>query len=98
MDLDGLREDLVNYGQGHLIQFWESLTDDQKECLFKDIKSIDFEEVIRIFNKSQEKDEALEESLLEPLPDDVHESVTRSSPEVLRSYREEGKFKCRVLD
>ena len=93
MDLDReLREDLATYGQEHLIQFWGTLTDDQKECLYKDLKSIDFEEVTRIFKKSEVNDGALEESLLEPLPDDVHESVTRSTPEVLRSYREEGNY------
>lgn len=95
MDLHSLKEELEAYGQSHLLQFWDALTDDQKQKLYKDLKSIDFAEVTKIFAQSahpQENDGvAIDQDLLEPLPEDVHESVTRSSEEVLRDYRQEGK-------
>lgn len=90
MDVQSLRQELVKYNQEHLLQFWESLTEDKKVILYKDLTSINFEAVTKIFAQSQKQDEELNESLLEPLPDEVHESHTTTSESVLRSYREEG--------
>ena len=90
MDVQSLREELIKFKQEHLLQFWESLSEDQQICLYKDLTSIDFEEVTNIFSESQIPDDELDESLLEPLPKEVHETVTTSSPAVLRNYREEG--------
>lgn len=90
MDVESLREELTKFNQEHLLQFWESLTEEQQIYLYKDLTSIDFQEVTRIFAQSRIPDEELDESLLEPLPADVHESFTKSSEAILRSYREEG--------
>lgn len=90
MDVQSLREELIKYKQEHLLQFWESLNEHQQECLYKDLTSIDLQEVTKIFARSQEQDEELDESLLEPLPDEVYGSFTKSEEAVIRSYREEG--------
>lgn len=100
MDLQSLKSELEEAGQQHLLQFWDSLTDDQKEVLYRDLKSIRFQEVTRIFEESTRPQDngGLDDSLLEPLPADVHESVLRSSEATLGEYREEGRLiECCVL-
>lgn len=93
MDLPSLTEELERFGQQHLLKFWDTLTDDQKQQLYKDLRSINFAEVTRIFQQSTQPagDGEIDDALLEPLPDEVHESVTTSSEDLLRDYREEGK-------
>lgn len=90
MDVQSLKETLSRYNQSHLLQYWESLSESEQEYLYKDVTSIDLGKVSSIFAKSQEPDEELDESLLEPLPSDVFESVTTSSEARLRVYRETG--------
>ena len=93
MDLLGLRDKLRQHHQEHLLSFWDELTDEQKILLYKDLSSIHFEEVSQVFRESVlSPDVVLKESLLEPLPKEVHESVVRSSDSTLTDYRNEGEF------
>ena len=74
MDLQSLKEELDRFGQQHLLQFWDTLTDDQKQLLYKDLRSIDYAEVTRVFRQSTtaqpNDDGAIDDALLEPLPDE----------------------------
>ena len=88
--MQSLKATLSRYNQSHLVQYWESLSESEQEYLYKDVTSVDFLKVSSIFAKSQEPDEELDESLLEPLPSDVFESVTTSCEATLRLYRETG--------
>lgn len=38
MDVTSLRERLASYGQEHLLQFWDILTEGQKRTLYNDLK------------------------------------------------------------
>ena len=95
MDLQSLKKQLKVYDQEHLLSFWDELTDDQKTYLFRDLSTIDFKEVSNIFHETflTPTQEVFDESLLEPLPKHVHESVVRSNSETLNSYRSQGEFK-----
>lgn len=92
MDVSSLRHQLAAHQQEHLLAFWDDLTDDEKGQLYRDLRSISFSRVSKIFQQSvsPSSDRVFDDSILEPLPDDVHESVSRSDPQTLRSYREQG--------
>ena len=45
MDLNGLKAALEEHGQTHLVQFWEKLSDGERQALHKDLSSIDLKEV-----------------------------------------------------
>lgn len=81
--------------QKHLLQFWDQLSGEEKNLLHADLLSIDFERVNRIFTETtastnDESNHELLDDLLQPLSNDVHESITRTSKEQLKKYREEG--------
>lgn len=92
MDVSSLRHELEAHQQEHLLDFWDDLTDDEKAHLYRDLRSISFSKVTRIFQQSvsPSADPVFDDSILEPLPHDVHESVSRCDAQTLRSYREEG--------
>lgn len=91
MDISTLIQELEAHGQGHLLQHWETLTDDEKKQLYQDLKSIDFAKVCRIFDQNaRSNDSSLDVKSLEPLPDEVLEGVTKCTPEQLNLYRETG--------
>ena len=47
--LDALKPLLEKYGQSHLIGHWNSLSPVERDLLLKDIRSIDFEEIRKLF-------------------------------------------------
>ena len=42
MDVEGLRAELAENGQEHLLQHWNSLTEQEQQILYDDLKSIDY--------------------------------------------------------
>lgn len=89
--MEALRDELEQYGQQHLLQFWNELSDSEKENLLKDIREFNIKEVTGYFrravdNPSQEK----LDGLLQPVPEDVYGSVARSNAADLADLEEEG--------
>ena len=54
MDVSDLRQRLDTAGQGHLLQFWDSLNDSEKQSLYSELSNINFEEINRYFEVSME--------------------------------------------
>lgn len=52
-ELKRVKDILIKYGQEHLIQFYDELSDLEKDYLLKQILSIDFDEILRLYNKSK---------------------------------------------
>ena len=50
-DFDEIRSQLEEYGQGHLLRYWDSLDDRQKETLAAQLSSIDHELMRRLVQK-----------------------------------------------
>lgn len=94
MDVENLRQELHRFDQDHLLQFWDQLNNEQKTHLYNDLKSIDFAYVTKIFKEcvgtGGGDDSGKLDDLLQPIPSDLYGSVSRTSPEKLRSYRNEG--------
>ncbi|KAG8187945.1 hypothetical protein JTE90_027716 [Oedothorax gibbosus] len=93
-DLEDLRRHLSNHGQDHLLQFWPRLTADQRSQLAQDIGAVDFVDVATAYrdtvvNKQNDEVGNLD-AKLEPIPDELHEGVSRCSARQLDEYREIG--------
>lgn len=93
-DIEDLRKQLSAHGQDHLLKFWSRLTVDQKAHLVADIQSVDFGDLLNAFKETvanKENNNQKLDQLIEPIPDALHEGVSRCTPEQLQAYREAGK-------
>ncbi|XP_042901786.1 UDP-N-acetylhexosamine pyrophosphorylase isoform X2 [Parasteatoda tepidariorum] len=92
-DVDDLQKQLAAYGQDHLLKFWSKLSSDQKSELVDDIQSVDFSDLATIFKETvtnRENNNQKLDQFLEPIPEELHEAVSRSSPKQLEHYRDIG--------
>ena len=55
MDLEQAKQKLSKYQQGHLLKYFEELTDNEKKKLLQQIEETDFSAVTRIANKEKEQ-------------------------------------------
>jgi UDP-N-acetylglucosamine/UDP-N-acetylgalactosamine diphosphorylase len=94
MDYEQLRTKLKTYGQEHLLEWWNSLTESEQRELYADLCDINFGQVDRYFrrcinqlNVTQTVDEDTE-----PVAKDLCGSITRTDKETLEAYENEGVF------
>lgn len=94
MDVDALRQRLDTARQGHLLQFWETLNDSEKQSLYNELSHLNFEEINRYFEVSMDSLKHAADKiddLLEPLPQDVCGSVTRTDEAKQIEYNNAGR-------
>ncbi|XP_076355129.1 UDP-N-acetylhexosamine pyrophosphorylase-like isoform X3 [Tachypleus tridentatus] len=93
MDVEALRLRLKQYGQEHVLKFWSCLTGKQRTMLYKELSDMDLEEVYSIYKEcnqnSGEESEKLDD-LLQPIPSELHEGVSSSTPERISGLRNIG--------
>ena len=70
---DQLRKTADEFGQEHLFQYWESLTDDQRLLLLDDIERIDFKTLATLIGEKHTDVAAIDESKIEAPPVYPHE-------------------------
>ncbi|XP_076471039.1 UDP-N-acetylhexosamine pyrophosphorylase-like [Babylonia areolata] len=93
MEMDGLQSRLSAAGQSHLLQFWDGLSEGEKEALYRDLSRIDYEEVNQYFQDAQKTLQAAAvkiDSHMEPLPPEVCGSVIRTDPATMAKYSKDG--------
>lgn len=93
-NVESLRQVLTDHNQQHLLRFWDQLNDEEKQLLYNDLMNIDFAKVCKIFEQTINCENGNNEKiddLLEPLSSEVNQSITRTSSQTLRLYRESGK-------
>lgn len=88
-----IREHLEQYGQEHLIKYWDELNEEQRRHLKADIDELNFGEVNEFFQRAtvslEEGTEKLDDRL-NPIPETHVLSITRTPKDVLRQYDELG--------
>ncbi|XP_045125416.1 UDP-N-acetylhexosamine pyrophosphorylase-like isoform X2 [Portunus trituberculatus] len=93
MDVSGLRQRLEGYGQEHLLQFWDSLPEPQRKALYTDLSELNLEEVCGFYKRTvsslNEEQTKLDERM-QPIPANMHGSVTRTPLEKITNYEEAG--------
>jgi len=70
MDVEKLRQQLQEYGQEHLLQFWPQLDEDERQELVRSIQEINLAEVIKFFRhtiQSANNDEEKLDEHLQPI-------------------------------
>lgn len=93
MEIEQLRSSFNAAGQGHLLQFWDTLTDVDKKNLAKELSSINLEDVNSYFKDAEQMLKTVSEKIddhLRPLSPEVCGSVTRSDPVKLKEYEKLG--------
>lgn len=91
-DIQVLRNSLAKYGQEHLLRYWDSLTDIEKEELLLDLNEINLESVLLDFQKNTESIRNKEklDANLKPVPSSLFGGVDRVSAETLKLYESKG--------
>lgn len=93
MDMDKVKQLLSDHNQQHLMQFWDQLDNNERELLMEDIQSLRLEEVVKFFRKTASETNDDQEKLddrIQPIPAELHGSITRTTPEKLKAYQYEG--------
>jgi UDP-N-acetylglucosamine/UDP-N-acetylgalactosamine diphosphorylase len=54
-EMDELRQKLEKYGQGHLLDFWEKITEDQQKTLKTELDNLDLEYTTQSFERCIEE-------------------------------------------
>ena len=98
--VEELRDRLIQFNQEHLLDFVDELTDDQRQRLINDIQSLDLEKVTQLFKEISSDGDQASPAKLEPLEEEVLESMQDLSADKRDRYREIGKtflFNRKVL-
>lgn len=94
MDINSLKSQLNEHGQQHVLKFWDTLTELQKQTLYKELSNINLAQVGEYFKNAQATLQAASEKiddLLEPVPKELCGSVTETGADTLHKYETEGK-------
>ncbi|GBE77576.1 UDP-N-acetylglucosamine pyrophosphorylase [Sparassis crispa] len=79
MSIDQVRKRYEAAGQGHLLQFWPTLSQSERSLLLAQLDALDIERVNRIYKKAISGEQAAAQNAgkdaIEPLPEDAADSV-----------------------
>lgn len=84
-----MREKLARYDQEHLLQFWNVLSDAEKECLYRELDGLKYEDIMSFFKTCSMPTEKVDDRLM-PVPESVLGSYTNTDPQLLKNYEHEG--------
>ena len=93
MDIAALRSRLLEVGQEHLLQHWDSLSSTEQQSLYKDLTNVNFKRLAGYFAKCQSsltRAGAKVDNSMEPLPEEYVGSVRRTDAQTLAAYEAEG--------
>jgi len=91
MEKQELESLLKQYGQEHLVQFWDELSMEQREQLFTEINGINFEQVRCNFNKVRSEMGTVQkqvDTMIKPIPSEAKGSL--ENIEQIENYEAEG--------
>jgi len=89
IDVKSLREDLEKHGQEHLLDHWDSLSEEQQAKFFTELRELDLEEVCGFFARTAESMTSTTEKLddhMQPLDENQCGAVVKSSDRELNHY------------
>jgi len=92
-DFESITTLLKKYDQEHIIQFWNRLTEKEKEFLLEDIRELNIPEVVEMFKKTVETMNVNHQKLdnrMNPIPAELYGAVNRSPKELLIKYEQIG--------
>lgn len=93
MDVDALRLQLNKYNQGHLLKFWEELSENQRTEITNDLLELDLAEVNSYFTKATESSQNNNKILddrIQPICDDAIASENNCDITQWHKYQDMG--------
>lgn len=92
--VEELRDHLKLFNQEHLLQFVDELNDEEKRRLISDIQSIDLDRVSQLFKEVASDGDQTSKcpAKLEPLNDQVYESIRELDADQRIRYKQIGKI------
>ena len=93
MTLSNLQNKLSQYGQQHLLKFWDKLSDDEKVAFEKELQSIDYRYVSDIHQNAVlqlKQDQEKKDELMQALPENVFARLSETKEEKLQAWYNEG--------
>ena len=93
MNLEKLKRDLKEHNQEHLLDHWDSLTEDEKKAFYRDLRNIDLAKINRSFEKTQNeaKDNEKKDDKLQPVPPEhVGSVIGAENVNKVNTWREKG--------
>ena len=92
--MESLRTKLVEYGQEHLLKFWDQLSDKEKDYLYQDISKLDLMEVTSYFQKAMYASSCMLKNTLDdkvsPIPKESIASIKSTNKKQLKAYEKLG--------
>jgi len=73
-------------GQGHIFNFYDSLSESEKETFFNQVQKIDPVRINKLWDFAQNPPKEPENSVVEPLPESARASILDSKPEDLERW------------
>lgn len=101
MDVNGLKTTLAENGQEHLLKYWDSLSDNEKQHLHSELLKLDYIEINKYFKAAQESLNAEAQKIddiLEPLPSGVCGRITSTNKDTIASYLKTGIILILIYD
>ncbi|CAG8536333.1 23020_t:CDS:2 [Racocetra persica] len=90
-ELESLKAKYAAAGQDHLFTFYEDLKPEEQTILFNQLYKLDIERVNQIFKKATSGNTSdVKKQNLEPLPDDVFDSVLDASEDKINDWEKLG--------
>lgn len=92
-DISKYKNILSQFDQEHILQFWNRLSEFEKQELCNDLEDINISEVVSYFKRtvdSLNEDQKKLDDRLKPIPSHLYGAVSRTTPELLASYENEG--------
>jgi UDP-N-acetylglucosamine/UDP-N-acetylgalactosamine diphosphorylase len=85
-----LKAEYTSAGQGHVFNFWDSLSEGEKESLFHQLDDIKPHEVNGLRELALNPPKTDQEPIVEPLPDAATASIFDSDPSDIQNWNEHG--------
>ncbi|RPA80604.1 nucleotide-diphospho-sugar transferase [Ascobolus immersus RN42] len=89
-EVDALRKDYEEAGQGHVFTFYDELNDDEKTSLFEQLKGFVPKRITELATKALQPEEEKAAGTVEPLPASASASVIDTDPAQLEQWYKEG--------
>lgn len=92
-DITKCKEQLIEYNQEHLLQFWDKLNENEKQELCYDLSEINVPDVVLCFKRAMDslsEDQEKLDDRMKPIPSHLYGGVSRTSPDLIKSYENEG--------
>lgn len=92
-DVNKIKNILAEFGQEHLLQFWDKLNNTEKLELANDLNEINIGEVTSYFKRAihtLNEDQVKLDDRMMPIPNHLYGAVSRTPQELLLMYEKEG--------